>query len=362
MNPKTTIAFFGSSLVSAYWNGAATYYRGILKSLALKGYSITFYEPDAYSRQQNRDIDDPEYAKVVVYQPTIEEVTSTVNQASTADIIIKASGVGIFDRELEEKILSFSNDRNQIIFWDVDAPATLDRILNDGQDYFRELIPRFDQILTYGGGFPVENKYMSLGAKSCTSIYNAFDPETHHKVNPEPKYACDLAFLGNRLPDRENRVDHFFFKVAQALPEKTFILGGSGWEDKEMPTNVNYIGHVPTADHNALNCSAKAVLNISRDSMAAYGFSPATRVFEAAGAGACLISDAWEGISQFFEPGREILIAESPDHVIEYLKTFSNTDYQRLGENICARAFLEHTYAHRVDKLESLIQPNLTVS
>ena len=55
------IAFFGSSLVSAYWNGAATYYRGIIKAMHAKGHHITFYEPDAYDRQKNRDIfHDPE--------------------------------------------------------------------------------------------------------------------------------------------------------------------------------------------------------------------------------------------------------------------------------------------------------------
>jgi spore maturation protein CgeB len=363
MNQPIKIAFFGSSLVSAYWNGAATYYRGILKSLSLKGYSITFYEPNAYSRQENRDLkQDPDYAKVIIYQPTLDELNKCLEQAASADIIIKASGVGVYDQELENKVLTLSNDSNQIIFWDVDAPATLDRVLNNDSDYFRQLIPQFDQFLTYGGGFPVENKYLSLGAKACTSIYNAFDPETHHKVEPVEFYACDLAFLGNRLPDRESRVDAYFFEVAKALPEKQFILGGSGWEDKPMTSNIKYVGHVPTADHNALNSSAKAVLNISRDSMAAYGFSPATRVFEAAGAGACLISDAWEGISQFFDPGREILIADSPDHVIQYLINFSEVDYQRIGENICARAYLEHTYAHRVDKLDALIQPKLSIS
>ena len=51
------IAFYGSSLLSSYWNGAATYYRGILKALAERGWEITFYEPDAFDRQQHRDID-----------------------------------------------------------------------------------------------------------------------------------------------------------------------------------------------------------------------------------------------------------------------------------------------------------------
>jgi spore maturation protein CgeB len=54
-----SIAFFGSSLVSAYWNGAATYYRGIIRALHARGHRITFYEPNAKDRQKHRDIPDP---------------------------------------------------------------------------------------------------------------------------------------------------------------------------------------------------------------------------------------------------------------------------------------------------------------
>ena len=200
MNKGLNIAFFGSSLVSAYWNGAATYYRGIVKTLYQQGHQVTFYEPDAFGRQANRDIADPDYAKVVVYQPTLAEVGRCVDAAKFSDIVIKASGVGVFDQELEEEILKIKKEEQQVIFWDVDAPATLDRMIHDPEDYFISLIPQFDQILTYGGGQPVEEAYKKLGARQCTSIYNAFDPESHHPVPPHEDYQCDLAFLGNRLP------------------------------------------------------------------------------------------------------------------------------------------------------------------
>lgn len=356
MNKGLQIAFFGSSLVSAYWNGAATYYRGIIKTLHQQGHQVTFYEPDAFGRQANRDIPDPDYAKVVVYQPNREEVSRCVKEANSADIVIKASGVGVFDQELEEEILKSRREDQQIIFWDVDAPATLDRMIYDPTDYFISLIPQFDQILTYGGGGPVEAAYKNLGAKDCTSIYNAFDPESHHPVSAMPMYECDLAFLGNRLPDREKRVENFFIAVAEALPDKTFILGGSGWDDKLLPQNVRYIGHVATKDHNAFNCSPLAVLNISRDSMASYGFSPATRVFEAAAAGACMITDAWEGISEFFEPGKEILVAHSSQDVIDLLQTLHKEKARAIGEAALTRALSTHTYQHRAQLLEEMLQ------
>src|SRR5690606_30942082 len=146
------------------------------------------------------------------------------------------------------------------------------------------------------------------------------DPETHHPAPRDARFDCDLAFLGNRLPDREARVEEFFLRPAQALPRRTFVIGGSGWEQRPLPPNVHNAGPGYTADHNAFNCAPLAVLNISRDSMARAGWSPATRVFEAAGAGACLITDAWAGLEQFLEPGREVLVARDGADVAWHLE------------------------------------------
>lgn len=355
------IAFFGSSLVSAYWNGAATYYRGIVRAMHERGHEITFYEPDAYSRQQHRDIEDPNYAKVMVYSADGEDdAYRMLEHARHADLIVKASGVGVFDELLEAEVLNLKTPSNLIAFWDVDAPATLERVQNDAEDAFNKLIPRYDLILTYGGGEPVVRAYKELGAELCVQIYNALDPTTHFPVDPNPKFEGDLSFLGNRLPDREARVEQFFLDVAAQCPDKRFILGGSGWEGKQMSPNVNYVGHVYTADHNAFNCTPKAVLNISRDSMARYGFSPATRVFEAAGAGACLITDYWVGIDTFFEPDREILVAANGEEVKAHIEALTPEKAESIGDAAYKRVLAEHTYAHRAAQLDALLENTRT--
>src|SRR5438067_13691064 len=101
MNHGLDIAFFGSSLVSAYWTGAATYYRGIIRALHERGHRTTFYEPDAFDRQAHRDIADPPWAKVVVYSAAREDAAfDALNAARKADLVIKASGVGVFDELL----------------------------------------------------------------------------------------------------------------------------------------------------------------------------------------------------------------------------------------------------------------------
>ncbi|MGF6709153.1 spore maturation protein CgeB [Luteibacter sp. W1I16] len=348
-------AFFGSSLVSAYWNGAATYYRGLIRHLHQLGHQVTFYEPDAYGRQAHRDMDDPDWARVVVYPATTDATHAMLDEASGADVIVKTSGVGVLDRTLEEGVLSLKRPENIVIFWDVDAPATLDSVHSDPLNPFRRLIPRFDLICTYGGGAPVVDAYRALGARHCEPVYNALDPHTHHPVPRQEAFAGDLGFLGNRLPDREARVEHFFLAAAEALPGKRFLLGGSGWGDKQMPANVSYVGHVYTRDHNAFNVSPRAVLNISRDSMARYGFSPATRVFEAAGAGACLITDAWEGIELFLEPGKEVLVASGGDEVAAHLEGLTEERARAIGAAALGRVLAEHTYAHRARQLEALL-------
>lgn len=351
-----TIAFFGSSLVSAYWNGAATYYRGIVRALAARGHRITFYEPDAYDRQRHRDIDDPPWAKVVVYEGNdLKGPQRALAEAASADIIVKASGVGVFDAELEAGVLEHRRPGALAVFWDVDAPATLDRLDNNPEDPLRALIPRYDVVFTYGGGAPVVRRYKALGALRVMPIYNALDPETHHPTEPDRRFTADLALLANRLPDREARVTEFFFKPATALPHRRFLLGGSGWQDREMPPNVHYIGHVPTADHNALNASALAVLNVARDSMAACGFSPATRVFEAAGAGACILTDAWEGIELFLAPEHEVLVARDGAEVARVLSGLTPERARLIGEAARSRILRHHTYTDRAAQVESLL-------
>jgi len=351
------ISFFGSSLVSAYWNGAATYYRGIIRALHGRGHRVTFYEPDAYGRQQHRDIEDPPWARVVVYAAGDESgVYGALEQGAHGGLIVKASGVGVFDELLERAVLDLKGPGRLVAFWDVDAPATLDRVRANPADPFGALIPRYDLIFTYGGGPPVVQAYGALGARRCVPIYNALDPQTHFPVPAERRFAADLAFLGNRLPDREARVEEFFLGPAEAAPELKFLLGGAGWGSKALARNVTWIDHVFTRDHNAFNSSPRAVLNISRESMARYGYSPATRVFEAAGAGACIVTDAWEGIDEFLEPGTEILAAASGAEVLEHVEALTPARAAEIGQAACRRVLARHTYAHRAAQVEAVLE------
>jgi spore maturation protein CgeB len=349
------IYVFGSSLTSCYWNGAATYYRGIYRNLHDLGHEITFAEPDVYKRQQNRDCETIEYAEERVYQ-TPRDLEQVLVEASAADLVIKHSGVGADDELLEAEVLNSRSANTRIAFWDVDAPATLARVEDNLADPFRQLIPEYDFVFTYGGGDPVINHYMRLGARNCFPIYNGLDRRTHFPVAPEDQFRCDLVFIGNRMLDREARVEQFFFAAAERAPEFHFLLGGEGWGGKRLPENVRWIGHVGTAQHNAINCSARMVLNINRESMAKVGFSPPTRVFEAAGAAACLITDHWAGVEQFFDPGREILVAKEAGDIVGYLRNTSTLRARSIGTAMRERALREHAYELRAEEVDRILR------
>ncbi|HET9068474.1 MAG TPA: glycosyltransferase [Amaricoccus sp.] len=350
------IAFYASSLLSSYWNGAATYYRGLLSALAVRDYEIAFYEPDAYGRQQHRDINPPDWARVVVWPADEASAAKVIAEAATADVVVKASGVGVFDDLLLEGLLRAARPDAIRIFWDVDAPATLAEMRAAPDHPLRRALSQLDLVLTYGGGPPVIAAYHALGARACVPIYNAVDPATHHPVPPHPEFGADLSFLANRLPDREARVESFFLDPAARLPDRRFLLGGNGWEDKPMSANVRRLGHVGTALHNAFNASPRAVLNVARDSMADVGFSPATRVFEAAGAGACLITDAWEGIEIFLAPNQEVLVARDGQDVADHLVALTPERARAIGDAARRRVLAGHTYARRAGEVDALLR------
>jgi spore maturation protein CgeB len=381
------IAIFGSSVVSAYWNGAATYYRGMCAALHARGHRIRFVEQDIYERQQHRDFaEDPPYCEVRVVSGW-EALERELRAAQRwADLIVKCNDTGAFDREMEEWLVGQTTemverrergdaatpgghsarsrvassprrgwrggDGPRVVFWDVDAPATLAECAVESC-YLRPLIPRFAAIFTYGGGEPVVQRYRALGARRVVPVYNAVDPREYAPVAPLEEYACDLLFIGSRLPDREVRFHQFFLAAAQDAPDCRFLLGGPGWQDLALPPNVRYLGYCPIPLHPVLNCSARLVLNLNRESMAAVGHSPPTRIFEAAACGACLVTDAWEGIETFFTPGEEILVAHGPEDIVRYLRTVTPEEARAIGERARRRTLRQHTYDSRAAVFEA---------
>lgn len=348
------IVFFGSTLLSTYGNSVATYYRGIIRQLHQYGHRVTFYEPDISSRRQHCDLPEQEWASVVVYPANEDGVYQALAEVDAAHLIIKVSNVGICDELLEAAVLELQDEHTQVLFWDVNAPVTLERLASDPADPFYDHIARYDLILTSAGGSIVE-RYKALGARDCVPIFSAFDPQSFYPVAPDPRFQGALGFLEDYRPGYEAQVEEFFLKPAATLLSQRFLLGGTGWNEMSLPANVRYVGHVQTEDLNAFNGSPLAILSVSPIGSERYGFSPPARFFEAGGAGVCMISDAWEGIARFLEPGHEILVAKDGDDVVEYLNNLTVVRAHEIGQAARARILAEHTYAHRAEGLEAVL-------
>lgn len=352
------ISIFGASLLSTYRNSTATYFRGMCAALHKRGHAVTFYESDVLDRQGHRDSEKHEYARSIVYAATDHsQLRRCLEHASHADLIIKTSDVGANDALLEQAVVELKRPNNIVAYWDVDAPATTDRIAANPRDTLSNLLPRCDLVITRGGGEVVCRTYESQGVRRCVTIASGLDPKTHRAVRPEHRFAADVGFMGNCLEDRMWRAEEFVFRTASLLPGKLMLLAGFGWnsELEPLPANVNYVGHVGSSDHNAFNSTPMALLNVTRDSAARSGDWASSRLFETAGAGACIVSDNVPGIERFFEPGREILTARSSEEAALILRSLTPQSAREFGRAAHKRAMAHHTYDHRAATLERLL-------
>ena len=327
-----------------------------LHDLARRGHRITFYEPDAFDRQQHLDIDPPDWAQVRVYPADEQAMREVMAEARRADVVIKASGVGVFDGELLSGVLA----RRAPALFESSGTSTrrrrslkCARVRSIPSGKRSAASTRFSPMAAdRRSSTPIKTSARALLRARFTtrSIRTPIIP-----ARPTPASNADLAFLGNRLPDREARVDQFFLEPAAERPTRSFLLGGSGWETKPTPSNVRAIGHVYTRDHNAFNSTPLAVLNIARDSMAEVGYSPATRVFEAAGAAACIITDAWRGVELFLQPGEEILVARDGRRRRRLPRRADAGARARIGEAARRRVLAEHTYERRGAQVDAIL-------
>lgn len=353
---KPQIAVFGPDFNTAYRNNSVSYLRAIIKYMSRTGYRINYYQPDFYLEYpQAENLTKNPQIRIMHYTTERFSLERAIASAANADIIIKVSGLGKFDDWMEERLLQIKNHRQKIIFWDIDAPATLHRAINDLGSGFRLRIPKFDHIFIKDGGQNACRNYKMLGADNCMLIHAGFDPEIHFKVRASLDLEADLAFLGNSMPGIDEKMKEYFIKVAQRMPDKKFLLAGMGWNKFDMSSNIRYIGHLPLKYHNVLYSSAGAVLNISRDGDEDYYHSPASGVFEAAAAGACIISDDYDGIESFFEPMKELWIAENGRQLENLLNTLTKNRMTLTGAAARMKVLEKHSYARRVEQIDKLL-------
>ena len=348
------IVIFGLALSSSWGNGHATLWRGLVRALAAQGQRVVFFEKDVPYYAEHRDPwPQPEQVEPALYR-SLEEDWPRMRQAlGDADAAIVTSycpeGARVCARVLAAGV-PFT------CFYDLDTPVTLDALARGERvEYLpEEGLRGFDLVLSYTGGPALEALKTRLGARAVAPLYGFVDPEAHRPAEPRAEYRAELSYLGTYAEDRQARLRELMLAPARSRPEARFLIGGAMYP-REFPwgANIYFVHHVPPELHPAFFSSSRVTLNITRGSMAAWGWCPSGRLFEAAASGAPLISDSWEGLGDFFEPGEEIELARTCEDVLQALGR-SDRELRAMAARARTRVLGSHTAAHRARAMEAL--------
>jgi spore maturation protein CgeB len=347
---------FGLCMSSSWGNGHATLWRGLAKALVRRGHTLTFYEKNVPYYASTRDGWTPPAGIRLSLYTEIEEIRAGL-EAELAHTDVALSTSYCPDGIAASRILLNSPVPIKA-FYDLDTPVTLD-VLRSGLavPYLpEEGLSAFDLVLSYTGGRALAELQSKLGAQRVAPLYGWVDTETHLPSSPVEAFRSELCYLGTFASDRQKALEELFVQVAERQPSKPFAIGGAQYpDDFPWTSNIFFVRHLPPSLHPAFFCSGRATLNVTRQAMAQYGFCPSGRLFEAAACGAPILTDWWEGLNSFFEPGKEILPVHGTEDVLATL-SLSDLELRHVAQAARERCLEHHTASHRVLELESLCE------
>lgn len=343
------IVICGLSITSSWGNGHATTYRALVRELVRLGHSVLFLERDLPWYAANRDLPRPPWGSTELYESPAELFERFGREIREADLAILGSYVpdGV---EVGRRLTGTAE--GVTAFYDLDTPVTLEKLAREDHEYLEPaLIPRFDLYLSFSGGPTLRLLERQYGARRAVHLPCSVDPELYRPDGRvEPRW--DLGYMGTYSDDRQPPLERLLLEPARALPERSFVVAGPGYPpDVDWPANVERIDHLPPGEHRSFYNAQRFTLNVTRAQMVRLGHSPSVRLFEAAACGTPLISDRWEGLDRYFEPGREILVTDDAAEVEGLLTALPEEERRSLGERARRRVLRDHTAAHRAASL-----------
>ncbi|MXQ11439.1 CgeB family protein [Microvirga makkahensis] len=348
------LVVFGLTISSSWGNGHATLWRGLCRALARQGHRVVFFEKDAPYYSANRDVFEVPNGNLVLYDTWDAVKQRARSELSGADAAMVTS---YCPDGLEATELVLDTPGVVRTFYDLDTPVTLSKL--QARETLTYIGPRglgeFDLVLSYTGGGALEMLQTVLGAQRVAPLYGHVDPNVHHPVAPVARYMCDLSYLGTYAADRQTALRKLLIDPAGLRPARRFLIGGAQYPD-DFPwrANIHFARHLPPAEHPAFFSSSRLTLNVTRQAMAEMGWCPSGRLFEASACGVPILSDDWEGLDSFFDPGSEILIAETTEDAVAALD-LSDAELDRIARASRERTLAEHTSEHRARELEALL-------
>ena len=347
------LVIFGLTISSSWGNGHATQWRGLCRALTQRKHGVVFFEHDLPYYAAHRDLWEIAGGRLVLYSDWPSVLVSAARELADADVAIVSSycpdAVAAADLVFDSRALK--------VFYDLDTPVTLDQ-LERGQT-----VPYvgpgglrgFDLVLSFTGGKALEALRNRLGAQRVAPLYGSVDPQVHFRVPPAGRFAADFSYIGTYAKDRQESLDELFLEPARRMPQRRFLIAGAQYPQRfPWLSNLFFVRHVAPADHAALYSSSRLTLNVTRRAMARMGYCPSGRLFEAAACGTPIVTDEWEGLEQFFEAGREIILARRTADVLEAMELPDHA-LARFAARARERALEEHSAGRRIAELEQLV-------
>jgi spore maturation protein CgeB len=349
------IVVFGLTITSSWGNGHATTYRSLLKALAKRGHTIDFVEKDVEWYRSNRDLPQPDFCSVHLYDDWGANSALLLALANEADVVV----IGSYFPDARVATAAVAEHAScPILFYDIDTPITLAALrAQGGTDYLQAAdIPAYAAYLSFTAGPALRELEQRFGARRAVPFFCSVDPDLYQPTTQRDDFACDLSYLGTYAADRQPKLMHLLDEPAELLPASHFLVAGPQYPEAiHWKPNVRRIIHVPPPDHPAFYSSSRFTLNLTRDDMVQAGYSPSVRLFEASACGAAILSDSWPGLTDFLTPGEEILLPANATEVAQILRHTTDEQRRRIGQRARERILGEHTSAHRAAEFERIV-------
>lgn len=348
------LVVFGLTISSSWGNGHATIWRGLVRALVGNGHQVVFFERDVPYYAEHRDLHEIPGGELVLYRQWGDVLSLAQRHLRDADVGMVTSycpdGIAASGAVLESPALH--------AFYDLDTPVTLAR-LRAGEE-LSYIGPRgladFDLVLSYTGGTALDALRTELRASRVVPLYGSVDPDLHRPVPAREVYRADLSYLGTYAEDRQAALERLLIQTARRLPRQRFLIGGAQYPAAFPWTeNIYFVRHVPPPEHPAFYCSSRWTLNVTRQAMAAMGYCPSGRLFEAAACGTPILSDWWEGLDEFFTPGTEILVARTTEDAVAALE-LPLEEVAVIARRARERTLAEHSAERRAAELEAALE------
>jgi len=343
------VVFLGLSITSSWGNSHATNYRALARELSARGHEVLFCERDRPEHAAHRDLPEPPGGRISLYGSLQELDAGHAGDVATADLVIVGSfvpeGAAVSEWALE-------NAGGSTAFYDLDTPLTLDMLRRGDCEYLApDLIGHFDFYLSFTGGPVLEVLEEEFGARRAIAFYCLADSDAYQTVAVQTRW--DLGYLGTYSEALQPVLERLLIEPARRAPEMAFAVAGPHYPPEiDWPDNVERIEFVAGVDHPSFYSAQRFSLNATRPEMRAAGWAPSVRLFESAACEVPVISDRWEGLEQIFELDEEILIADSAEDVVDYLREIAAEERAAIGGRARQRVLAEHTAERRCEQLE----------